>query len=139
MTEHVPIQSLLRAVSRVFDADVDEMLGRSRYARIALARRVFFGLAPEFCAKMSLADLGRFLGGRHHTTPLASRDHWLAMPDEERQRYRRLVRAQLDRGPTDDDSLIRENAALRTSVAQQQETIKRLTDALDRARGLRYS
>ena len=61
--------TVLDAVSAYFSIDKETLLGRKRDKQTALARQITMYLMREE-AKLSLAAIGRFLGGKDHTTVL---------------------------------------------------------------------
>ncbi len=70
--------SVLDAVAARFAVERDDLVGRRRDGRITLARHVAMYLLRED-AGMALADVGRILGGRDHSTVLSARRKVAAM------------------------------------------------------------
>ncbi len=62
-------ETILAAVSGVFQVSASDLRGKKRQGSIAAARRVYVHLCRQL-AGTSLAEIGRQLGGRSHTTIL---------------------------------------------------------------------
>jgi len=58
---------VLEAVAAEFGITVDELVGRRRTARVALARHTAALLLREQLG-LQVTEVGRVLGGRHHAT-----------------------------------------------------------------------
>lgn len=65
----VRIQEIMNLVTEVFGVKVSDIQGRRRTRSIALPRQVCMYLARQF-TKLSLEEIGGYLGGRDHSTVL---------------------------------------------------------------------
>lgn len=65
------VQQIFGIVCRATGISEKEMLSKSRERRIVIPRQVFCWLAAKY-SNESLIEIGRFLGGKHHTTVMHS-------------------------------------------------------------------
>jgi chromosomal replication initiator protein len=72
------VVNILDRVCVVYAVDRASILGGRKYPAVARARGIAMYLCCKF-TKLSLPEIGRALGGRHHTTVLAARDKWAAL------------------------------------------------------------
>lgn len=68
-TRRVRIDRVARQVAKYYSLTVDDLKSESRRRNVATARRMAVYLARELCDK-SFSQIGKFLGGRDHTTVL---------------------------------------------------------------------
>ncbi len=68
-TRRIRIDRVARTVAKHFSLTVDDLKSSSRRRNIATARRIVVYFAREYCQK-SFGQIGKFLGGRDHTTVL---------------------------------------------------------------------
>ncbi|HTR97263.1 MAG TPA: chromosomal replication initiator protein DnaA [Candidatus Acidoferrales bacterium] len=71
--DHLTPERILGAVSERFGVKTDALLGQRRTAVVALPRQVAMYLMRQL-TDLSLAEIGRFCGGRDHTTVLYACD-----------------------------------------------------------------
>lgn len=65
-----PIPEIMRAVSKVYDVSVGDLMGARRAASIVFPRHVAMWICRTARPDRSLPDIGRRFGGRDHTTVL---------------------------------------------------------------------
>lgn len=63
----MPIDDLLARVAKAYGVTVEDMRSQRRDRRLAYARFAAYQLMRDR-RKMSLPQIGRMMGGRHHTT-----------------------------------------------------------------------
>jgi len=68
-SKKIRIDRVARVVAKYFSLSVADLKSDSRRRHIATARRILVYLAREHCEK-SFSQIGKFLGGRDHTTVL---------------------------------------------------------------------
>lgn len=61
------IQRIFELVSRATNISEERMKGKCRESKYVKARQVFCWLAAKY-TKSTFVDIGKFLGGKHHTT-----------------------------------------------------------------------
>lgn len=82
---------VLIAVSNEFEMPVDRILAKSNEAKYVLPRFVAIGLMIDL-TRMSLPAIGRWLGGRDHTTIISGRNRLSKLLESEafRNRYEQI-------------------------------------------------
>lgn len=69
------VAQLVQYASRIYGVPVDLMLGKNKTARVARARQWVMYHAVAI-GKLSVTDIGKRLGGRHHSTVIhGARQH----------------------------------------------------------------
>lgn len=63
------ITDIIGATAVEFGTTAQDIIGPSRRCKHVVARQIVYGLAREM-TKLSLPQIGRRMGGRHHTTVL---------------------------------------------------------------------
>lgn len=91
------IDSILQLVSREYDVSIDDIRSKRRFRQMVEARYMFIFLALQYTS-MTLVQLGKYLGGRDHTTCIHGREFIngmvLAKHDNPvKQTYLRLCRS----------------------------------------------
>lgn len=68
-SKQVTIDDIQKTVGKYYKTGIDELIGKSRKAHIALARQVSMTLAKEL-TQLSYPEIGKAFGGRDHTTAI---------------------------------------------------------------------
>lgn len=67
-------RAVIAAVAAIFGLDPAEITGRGWSADVKCARLLAYHAIREWCAPISLADIGRHVGGRDHSTVMSGVD-----------------------------------------------------------------
>lgn len=70
----ITAKRIIEIVSCHADVPVKDMKGRSRFAEHVRARQIAFVLIRHWRPELSYPQIGRMLGGRHHTTVIHGRE-----------------------------------------------------------------
>ena len=94
----VSLEAIAKAVARRFEVSLKDLSGRSRLRSIAVPRQVAIYIAKQL-TNYSLGEIGRYFGGRNHSTVLYAANRIAAELSENRelQRIIRSIRADLGR------------------------------------------
>lgn len=71
------IDSIIRGVSREFDISIDDIRSSRRFRHLVEARQMVIYLTLEFTS-MTLNEVGKFIGARHHSTIIHARENMRA-------------------------------------------------------------
>ena len=107
------LNQIKAAVCGVFDLTEDDLIGPNREQKYTHARHVFVGLARSM-TDYSMSDIGRYLGGRDHTTIFNSERRFEHLCDVNEHFLRRVD----------------EVRAIVLRMAHDSETVERLFDDL---------
>ena len=107
------LNDIRAAVCGVYNITKDELIGSNRDKRHAHARHVFVGLARGM-TDYPMSDIGRYLGGRDHTTIFNSEKRFELLCDENEHFLRRVDKVR----------------AIVLRMSQDSQTVERLFDDL---------
>jgi chromosomal replication initiation ATPase DnaA len=89
---HLSPRIVFEAACSLCQANLPDLLGRDRDKSIVVMRRMIVGAMKDL-THASFPEIARLFSKRNHSTAYHAHKSWLLMPDEERAKWLKAVRA----------------------------------------------